>query len=326
MADKLVRTHTNQSNRAKAKDALERKVVFRSVLDNPFRVQWPSIPINIQNAILARFIDMVQGVSEYHVEREIRSRKRKSSRAATTTRATKRPRWAHKPRVVDGIVAGSAPLEQSQTADSVTADGEHDVVKPRPDVLNHLTFGINEVTKLLEKTSRSYSRTTVSASSTQEPPSDDRPRIILVCRGDVSPPALLQHIPHVVAACNTRGMGKGTDGIHLVTLSKGAEASLAEAVGLRRISVVAVHVDAPSISELTSLLENIPPPTASWLAAPMDTTVSLIPTHIKQLRTTAPKDMKAAKEQRSRGRAAAKLRKKERIKGSQKAGVPAAEA
>ena len=37
----------------------------------------------------------------------------------------------------------------------------------------------------------------------------------------------------------------------------------------------------------------------------------MIPTHIKQLRTTAPKDMKAAKEQRTKGRAEAKRRKKE---------------
>lgn len=45
MADKLVRTHTNQSNRSKAKEALERKTVFRSVLDNPFRIQWSVLSV-----------------------------------------------------------------------------------------------------------------------------------------------------------------------------------------------------------------------------------------------------------------------------------------
>lgn len=44
MTDSIVRTHTNQSNRAKAKDALERKTIFRSVLDNPFRIQWYCAP------------------------------------------------------------------------------------------------------------------------------------------------------------------------------------------------------------------------------------------------------------------------------------------
>ncbi|KAH9937214.1 uncharacterized protein B0H18DRAFT_1081465 [Fomitopsis serialis] len=313
MADKLVRTHTNQSNRAKAKDALERKPVFRSVLDNPFRVQWPSVPVNVQNAIVARFVDMVQGVSEYHAERERRSRKRKSSLKGTTARASKRPRLAPPAsKLADGTVPEPVSMVQSQTADSVAVDGGQDAVKPRPDVLNHLTFGINEVAKLLEKTARSDSRTVVSTSPVQEPLSDDRPRIILVCRGDVSPPALLQHIPHLVATCNTRRSTTDADGIYLVPLSKGAEASLAEAIGLRRISVIAVHAGAPRISELTSLLENVVLPTASWLAAPTDASISLIPTHIKQLRTTAPK--------RSRGRAAAKLRQKNRRRPRRKSG------
>jgi len=321
MADKLVRTHTNQSNRAKAKDALERKAVSRSVLDNPFRVQWPSVPVDIQNAIVTRFVDMVQGVSEYHVERERQSRKRKSSLKSTTPRASKRPRLAPASKLADGTVPKPVSMAQFQIADSVAVDGGHDAVKPCPDVLKHLTIGINEVAKLLEKTARSFSRTVLSTSPVQEPQSEDRPRIILVCRGDVSPPALLQHIPHLVATCNTRRTNADADGTYLVPLSKGAEASLAEAIGLRRVSVVAVHTGAPRISALTSLLENVALPTASWLAAPTDASISLIPTHIKQLRTTAPKDMKAAKEQRSRGRAAAKLRQKERKQASQKVGA-----
>ncbi len=38
--------------------------------------------------------------------------------------------------------------------------------------------------------------------------------------------------------------------------------------------------------------------------------ISLEPSHVKQLLTTAPRDMKAAKERRTKGRAAAKERKK----------------
>ncbi len=44
----------------------------------------------------------------------------------------------------------------------------------------------------------------------------------------------------------------------------------------------------------------------------------LVPTHIKQVRTSAPKDMKASREQRVKGRAAAKERVKERIKKERK--------
>ena len=38
--------------------------------------------------------------------------------------------------------------------------------------------------------------------------------------------------------------------------------------------------------------------------------VALEPSHVKQLLTTAPKDMKAAKERRAKGRAAARERNK----------------
>ena len=40
MADKNVRTYQNVSNRAKARDANEHKVVYKSVLDNPFQIPW----------------------------------------------------------------------------------------------------------------------------------------------------------------------------------------------------------------------------------------------------------------------------------------------
>lgn len=38
--DKTARTHTNLSNRAGAREAVQRRVVFKGVLDNPFGVKW----------------------------------------------------------------------------------------------------------------------------------------------------------------------------------------------------------------------------------------------------------------------------------------------
>ena len=45
MTDRLVRTHTHVSNRAKPKapgrhQDVQRKVVFKSALDNPFHIAW----------------------------------------------------------------------------------------------------------------------------------------------------------------------------------------------------------------------------------------------------------------------------------------------
>ena len=59
---------------------------------------------------------------------------------------------------------------------------------------------------------------------------------------------------------------------------------------------------------LHTMLEPIPILAASWLSnvTPLPT---LIPTHIKQLRTSAPKDMKGAKEARKREKADKKAKK-----------------
>jgi len=62
----------------------------------------------------------------------------------------------------------------------------------------------------------------------------------------------------------------------------------------------------PEVPILNSLLEKVPVVTASWLHQ-SDT---LVPTHVKQLRTTAPKDMKAAKELRCEEKARAKQRRR----------------
>jgi ribonuclease P/MRP protein subunit POP3 len=76
----------------------------------------------------------------------------------------------------------------------------------------------------------------------------------------------------------------------------------------------------PDLEDFQSLLGSVPAFRASWLSPsvlpsnPITGALDplLVPTHIKQLRTTMPKDMKASKEQRTKGRAGAKRRKKER--------------
>lgn len=57
------------------------------------------------------------------------------------------------------------------------------------------------------------------------------------------------------------------------------------------------------------MLDQVPVLSASWLSN-TEANRSLIATHVKHVRTTAPKDMKAAKESRNQERADAKKRKK----------------
>jgi ribonuclease P/MRP protein subunit POP3 len=61
----------------------------------------------------------------------------------------------------------------------------------------------------------------------------------------------------------------------------------------------------PELLNLTTYLDSIPTLAAPWLSSPAQQQ-QLIPTHIKQVRTSAPKDMKAAKERRAEGKALAK--------------------
>lgn len=72
--------------------------------------------------------------------------------------------------------------------------------------------------------------------------------------------------------------------------------------------------NAPDVSAFDSLLESVPTLAASWLLPSRQSAAKvvcgIVPTHIKQLRTSAPKDMKAAKEARMRGRSAAKEKAK----------------
>ena len=65
-------------------------------------------------------------------------------------------------------------------------------------------------------------------------------RVFFVCRADIDPPILIDHLPHLVSACNSSR--KAPDFVKLVPLPKGAEFTLAAAMGLRRVAVMAVDV------------------------------------------------------------------------------------
>ena len=76
----------------------------------------------------------------------------------------------------------------------------------------------------------------------------------------------------------------------------------------------------PNFDLLLQFVGNITILRASWLLPPAHClSQGLVPTHIKQLKTTAPKDMKAVKEARVKRRAEAKVRRKSKM--ATKAGV-----
>ncbi|KAJ7207401.1 hypothetical protein B0H12DRAFT_1034483 [Mycena haematopus] len=295
------RVHTNPSNRAKARDTLEKKVVFKSVLDSPLRVPWPSVPMNLQNTALACTLSLLDGVFEYQSVRGQQNRKRKRlQKDSAQNKKTK--------------IDADAPTEDADVILPDVSTPSEEISSPAaPAVLSHLIIGLNAVTKRLDDQVRSL-RKVVSLNT--DPTSESVPppapiKVIVVCRADVDPQILIDHLPHEVAAFNS---SKPDDPIKLIPLPAGAEATLAKAVGLRRVAAIAMDIEMPGLATFTSILDSVPSVTAPWLtslaASATPVRQQLIPTHVKQMRTTAPKDMKMAKLLRAEGKAAAKSRKK----------------
>ncbi|KAL5638433.1 hypothetical protein ACGC1H_005200 [Rhizoctonia solani] len=173
---------------------------------------------------------------------------------------------------------------------------------PIPPLLKHCVFGINEVTKRLESQIHPNALGTTTASVASSKP---QLRFVIACRTDVDPPMLIDHLPALVAACNSAIPSNSEDKmfIKLATLPMGGEHTLAEMVGLRRVAVMALDVETPGLERLESLLSSITPLRASWLAPPSNISQEpkeLVPTHVKQLKTSAPKDMKTHRQKRKR--------------------------
>ncbi|KAL5494602.1 POP3 [Sanghuangporus weigelae] len=377
--DKIARVHGGRSNR-RTKDRGESKTVFRSVLTNPFEVKWPIVTQNVQDAILERVIELTQGVAEYNISRQKRTRE---------TRAIRRvQKSGKKPRQIQ--VQNEMEVDASQeTGDNGPSPSTSTASASALEILQHVTIGINAVTKLLEQQCciprqnifETLSKSNAAKTSTDrdeaavdevmgdtstdsvvdqnshsnlnvssDPAATRAPiRTVLVCLPDIDPPLLVAHIPYLVAACNSKANYNNNDSsathdpsarIKLISLPKGAEVKLAQATGLRRISVLALDETVSRdeiLSQHLSSVETIVAPWLMGLGAAVTPALSastipktkpktippervrllrrrLEPTHIKQLRTTAPKDMRTAKALRAKGRALAKEERKAKKK------------
>ncbi|KAA1467962.1 hypothetical protein DENSPDRAFT_833134 [Dentipellis sp. KUC8613] len=286
------------------------------ILTRAFR---PKVPPDIQKNVLFQLISELDGVADYHLGRERGLRKRKAKKLEAGRKGKKRKLDPPSTDAVDMDVGDDEGRQNADEGNTVDASSA-----PAPPVLEHITVGINQVTKKLEDYAKSF-RTIISTPDPdgfeQHLQPHDTIRAIFVCRADVDPPALINHLPQLVAACNSLNYAPDADDVPktktlLVPLGVGAESALASAIGFRRVSVIAIHNTFPNLAGLEPFLNSVPVLNASWLLRPGVTTSGrseLEPTHIKQLRTTTPKDMRAAKEERLRRRAEAKERKRNRM-------------
>ncbi|ETW86993.1 hypothetical protein HETIRDRAFT_308446 [Heterobasidion irregulare TC 32-1] len=312
MSNNPAKTHNAISLRAKARAPLERKIVHKSVLGNPFHTQWsPSVPVEMQSSILAHLVALVDGVGEYRkTQSDHAHRKRKAARVDEAGARRKRKKGESPSDAVHEALGGEVTRQDRPsrvTDEDLESQNLGDLSSaPLPSVLRHITVGINDVTKRLEMFARSLHQVHDTA---LRPPI----RAVFVCCADIDPPALVAHLPQLIATCNSISTSSdpkaaSSSSIKLVPLSKGAELALAKAIGLRRAAVLAIDDSLPHQLQFDGLLESIPILKASWLSTPT-ALAGLERTHIKQLRTTAPKDMKHSKEQRAEERALAKSKK-----------------
>jgi ribonuclease P/MRP subunit Pop3-like protein len=109
-----------------------------------------------------------------------------------------------------------------------------------PPIIPHITVGINEVTKALEKEIQS-SRRTVITPSTAVDEMLSLTKVIFVCYADLDTPAFVAHLPQLVALCNPARSEHNK--IKVIQMPAGAQDSIADALGyLKRVSVIALDV------------------------------------------------------------------------------------
>lgn len=218
-------------------------------------------------------IKQAEGISKYRQDSQIASRKRKrTDKSAKTDNEKPSKKIRVEPAVaipVDnpGQVPSDTLLEQ---------DGIRDQCTTAPPILQHLTIGINEVTRRLEAQIKSARRRVTLSDADPASPIVSSAHstlisLIFVCRADVDPPALIAHLPHLVAAWNSSQKGSSAKILKLVPLPKGAESALAKAMGLRRVAVIAVNVRSFSLIRVHLNLTGGTPFRTSRLIYPLST-------------------------------------------------------
>lgn len=175
----------------------------------------------------------MQGLSNYHLSRGKNRCKRKRGQQKAPPQKKRRMNDETDNLSMDTVLDD----DTSNTIPSSSSEMETSALE-RPEILQHLTVGINEVTKRLESQIHHSRVTTVT---TAESPKIALPclKLLLVCRADIDPPLIVDHLPHLVAAYNSIATAEV---VKLIPLPKGAESSLAQVIGLRRATVVGFDV------------------------------------------------------------------------------------
>ena len=190
----------------------------------------PSVPVNMQNLILAQLVSLLEDVTKYNQQRDEANRKRKRTAHVEQVQRKKQKQTP----------AADASNTNQMSVDQPLPDADP-IVLDAPILLQHLVVGINAVTKRLESQKQSARhRVTVSNQPPVELPlTPPLIKYVFVCRTDIDPPILIDHFPLLVASYNT---SNPSSIVKLVPLPKGAELTLAACLNVRRVAAFAFDV------------------------------------------------------------------------------------
>ena len=178
------------------------------------------VPVNVQSVALARLVAALENIPP---------RNHASRKVSHQMESTGHP--------------GNIQTNPSRALDQACV---HGLSGASPD----LVIGVNSVTRALEFQLRLTRKQVVvdqvvdsPTQNSDQPPPRPAPLpivVVFVCSADVDPTALIDHIPYLVAGCNSpRNV---TRPIKLVPLPKDSEPTISRILGVRRAAVVAFRV------------------------------------------------------------------------------------
>ncbi|KAK7203979.1 hypothetical protein BZA70DRAFT_311659 [Myxozyma melibiosi] len=200
----------------------KRKAVYRPLLDNPLvKVQWPEIPTNEGQLYLDLLCGLLRPLQPYIAEKSNHSHK------------------------------STAKAHDSQS------QGKHH----RPDVLAHLTLGINKSTQALEsQTSEIYissSYATKNHKTFNRAAKIKNPvTALFVARHDITPAILVSHFLMLSVTASPR--------VKVVTLPRKSMETISSFSGIAELGVVGVRKDCPNAEMLFQALEKVDYVSAPW--------------------------------------------------------------
>ncbi|PKY37959.1 hypothetical protein RhiirA4_391271 [Rhizophagus irregularis] len=224
-----VNTYTGNSIRTQEQ---KRKTVFKAVLDSPFNIGWPEVSIKDQNEILDALCETLSIIKK--------PSKKRNKKIKTLDKAIK-----------------VESNDDEFSKDDISSNKLENISSIRS---SNICFGINEVTKHLERMTNPHSHSLISVNPNYQLSNSlmnyHLLEMVFVCKADLLP-QLYSHFPTI---CNIAG------DVLLVPLPSGASKRISDVVNFKRVSCIGVKINAQEFTKIYKMVkEKVKPVNVPWL-------------------------------------------------------------